>query len=467
MSLLREFRFECRGWYCATAALAFVSFLAFAGCTAVTQEEREETARTLVDTLKDETEAYFRDNPGPLSLTNALDLAVERTLKLTQRELESHLARVNRDVKFSAFLPNVELMYGRVLGSGVVDTPLFDVKSSGFSMQNMAMLVTQPVFTPVAWIMFAESSYGVRISDLVRDRARQLLVVQVATCFYKAAVAERTVKTYELQLESGRELTNRVTRLVAEGYALPGDRVRAEARMAADELGLLQARNAWQKARGELADVLKFWPLADFGVDGDSILSLPRLEDKPVEEWVWEGLMNRKDLQAGDETVALRKAQVIEALAGFLPNVVLGGGGANVTLEEISVRGWAGALTGVWSVFEGFRTVQQYRAARAKREAEFKLNEDRKMAVIVSVADCWRNWREAKERVATTEKLREAATLDHREAEKRYDDGQETLSKVLDKLTVRDEAEVKFANAAYAEALSALMLKLAVGGEIK
>ena len=106
----------------------------------------------------------------------------------------------------------------------VDDLPyLGDLKESRLHVRAGSLVVAQPVFTPVAWVMFAESQYGVRIKDIVRERAGQLLDVQVAALFYQTAVAARRVETAERQLESARALTNRVTRLASEGYATPAD----------------------------------------------------------------------------------------------------------------------------------------------------------------------------------------------------------------------------------------------------
>lgn len=447
------------------------------GC-ATTPEDRARHAAAFRDDLQAETRAYFATNDAPLTLAQAIDLARTRSLKLTQRELEVQLAKVDRATAFSAFLPNVELAYGRTLMSGrATHLPmgLGALRTSGADFESAGLVISQPVFTPVAWTLFAESLYGVRIKDFVRARAQQLLDVQVAVCFYKAAVTARMVTAYELQLKSGEALTNRVTRLASEGYALAAERARAEARVAQDAYGLLQAQHARTKARQKLADILRFWPLAEFEVDGESILSAVAAvaasgggaaSETPLEELVWTALVNRKDLRAADETLALRKAQVIEALAGFLPNVIAGGGGASLTLEDVALRGWAGSLAGVWSVFGGFRTVQQYRAARATRAAEFRLNEDRMLAVVLSVADCWRSLQEAQVRATVAAKGAEAATLDHAEAVRRFDDGRETLSTVLDKVAVRDEAEVNLVSARYAAALSAIMLRQAVGLDV-
>lgn len=453
-----------------------------AGC-ATTPEDRARVSDEFSARLKSETAEYLAGNPGPLSLTNALALARERTLRLTRQELEAELSRVTRATAFSVFLPKVETAYGRAWANGDATFSSLPLARDGNGWgDTAAMLVTQPVFAPVAWTMFVETTYGVRIADLVRDRARELLDVQVAACFYKAAIADRMVETYRLQLESGLALTNRIARLASEGYARPAELARAEARLADDELGLLQARHQRDKARSDLCGILSLWPLAEFRLDGDSILGVQDLPWKFVEtngesrvvsrgelsrmdcaEFVWQGLLQRKDLYAGDETVNLRKAQVVEALAGFLPNIVLGGGGANMTIESLAAKGWFGGFAGTWAAFEGFRTVQAYRAARARRQAEFRLQEDRMLAVVTSVADAWRIWRETADRVKAARKLREATALDYADAEKRHEDGQETLNRVLDKLAEKDAAEVQAVSAEYAAALAEITLRQAMG----
>ena len=391
-----------------------------AGCMNPGAAYREEASHTFRTNLVAETERVLAEAGGVLTLSNALELAHARSLKLAQQDYEAKLARINRATAFSAFLPTVGLSGMGLAGGGKVDDLpyLGDLENSHLRVRSASLVVAQPVFTPVAWVMFAESQYGVRIKDIVRERAGQLLDVQVAALFYQTAVAERRVETAERQLESA------------------------------------------------LAGLLHLWPLVTFKVSGESLLALPPLPEKRVEEWVWDGLVSRKDLAAGDQTLELRKAQVIEALAGFLPNAVLGGGGLSGSIEDVAIRGWAGSLIGTWAVFEGFRTVQQYRAARAARETEFKLQEERMTAVVIAVADSWRQRRLVRQKATAARAWAEAARLDYEAAARRHEDGQETLSTVLDKLAVSEDADTKLAESAYGEAMSDILLRQAVGIDV-
>ena len=439
-----------------------------AGCKNPDAAYRESAAHAFETNLVAETARVLAETGGVLTFSNALELAHARSLKLAQQDFEAKLARINRATAFSAFLPTVGLSGMGVMGDGgVYDLPyLGDLEENRLRARAGSLVVAQPVFTPVAWVMFAESQYGVRIKDIVRERAVQLLDVQVAALFYKTAVAEHRVETAGRQLESALALTNRVTRLLSEGYATPADAARANARCVLAETSLASARDDAAAAREELAGLLHLWPLATFRVSGESLLALPPLPEKRIEEWVWEGLVSRKDLAAGDQTLELRKAQVIEALAGFLPNVVLGGGGAAGSIEDVAIRGWAGSLIGTWAIFEGFRTVQQYRAARAARETEFKLQEERMTAVVIAVADSWRQRRLVRQKAIAARAWAEAARLDHEAAARRHEDGNETLSSVLDKLAVSEDAETKLAESAYGETMSDILLRQAVGIDV-
>ena len=60
----------------------------------------------------------------------------------------------------------------------------------------------------------------------------------------------------------------------------------------------------------------------------------------------------------------------------------------------------------------------------------------------------------------------EAARLDYEAAARRHEDDNETLSSVLDKLAVSEDAETKLAESAYGEAMSDILLRQAVGIDV-
>ena len=80
-----------------------------AGCTNPDAAYREDASQTFRTNLVAETERVLAEAGGTLTLSNALELAHTRSLKLAQQDLETKLARINRATVFSAFLPTVGL----------------------------------------------------------------------------------------------------------------------------------------------------------------------------------------------------------------------------------------------------------------------------------------------------------------------------------------------------------------------
>ena len=87
-------------------------------------------------------------------------------------------------------------------------------------------------------------------------------------------------------------------------------------------------------------------------------------------------------------------------------------------------------------------------------------------AVVIAVADSWRQRRLVRQKATAARAWAEAARLDYEAAARRHEDGNETLSSVLDKLAVSEDAETKLAESAYGEAMADILLRQAVGIDV-
>lgn len=448
-------------------------------------EERVEAASAFRTNVLAETQAFFATNRAPLTLETGWRLARERTLKLTQQELALKVARIDRSMAFSAFLPQVEATFER---SGTDVPILYSALGQTFQLQSQyvgkeAVTLTQPIFTPGAWLLFVESKNAVRVQELVRARAGELLDVQVAALFYRTAVAESLLRTYERQREATQALTDRIDALARQGYALDAQRERAKARLLSDAYNVRLAKDNIALARAGLFEVLRFWPLKDAPVDGASMLDVLKrdwvltaedggeqhlargqAQSLTPEEWLWQTLVNRKELWAGDQTIVIRKTEVLRALAGFLPNVY-GGASANHTSEILQTprQFWGGSLSAALSLFNGFQTVNAYREAKARRAAEYQTQEDRALSLVTSTFEAYQNWSRAAEQCAVAVQVRKAAELDYETTRARFEQDQETLSEVLDKLALMESARVQASMTEYASALAEIVLRDAAG----
>ena len=459
--------------------------LVFAGCRTPGYEERSEDARRFRGALQEETRAYFATNSGPLTLADTMRLARVRTLKLTQVQLNRQLAQIQRATAFSAFLPQVEATFSRQATDVPINRSIgsMTVQMNDQYVNNASIALTQPIFTPNTWLLFTEAKKALRSQDLVRARAEELLDVQVASLFYQAAVSEEMLKTYERQREATRTLSEQIDALAQQGYALSAEQARAHARLATDSFRLKQANHAMTLTRAQLFEILNFWPLEDINVDGGSMTAVlardwvltdesgearrvarGQVSELTAEELLWQTLVNRKELWAGDQTIEIRKTEVFRALTGFLPNLY-GSVSANYTSEsmQLPTQYWAGGLSGVLSVFNGFQTVNAYREAKALRQAEYQTQEDRALTLLVSTFEAYQNWQLSFDHRNVETQVLQAAELDYQVAHARYQEGQETLSEVLDKLAVLESARVRSVAAEFACALAEIVLRDATG----
>ena len=461
---------------------------ALTGCAPGLRDRVEDAQAWQQDKLA-ETEAFFKTNSAPLTLRTCRTLARQRTLKLTQANLDAELARLRAVGAFSAFLPQVKATYQR---SGTTETPLTKIPVFGLSAQmqdkwttETALTVTQPVFMPNAWLLWVAARRGADLQKLVAERNAQMLDVQVAALFYQAATADRAVEAYDAQAEASAELQKQIAALEREGLCLRGERARVEAFHLSDLHNAQVARDNAFAAKANLLDLMSFHPLAEAAPDpdGDSLLHVKALPwalteadgslrpvsrqealAAPLEEWLWSALVNRRELWAQDMAITLRKVQALAALANFLPTLAVSGGKMHSSNSFLAPHNLTtGGIGGVVSLFDGLASISDYLAARKQQEAAYALREDAASALLVSVWQSWTQWRQARELKTVADAAKEAAELDYDETLARYRDDQETLSNLLDKFSAREQARISAVAAAYADALAEFVFRDAIG----
>lgn len=466
--------------------LVFSGFMT--GCAPGVQE-RLASAEAYASQKPEETAAWFATNSAPMTLRECRTLAHARTLKLTRARLNAELAHLQTTASFSAFLPQVEASYGR---SGTHKTLRTNLSSMGITAQmqdrwvtDAAITISQPLFAPNAWLLWVAAKRGEALQTLVSARNEEMLDVQLTTLFYRAAIAARTVEVYRAQVAASRSLKQQIDALYAEGLAVQGDVARIDAIVLSDQYNEGIARDNAFAAKADLLDLLNFYPLSP-GVpdpDGDSLLEIRTLpwartaDDgsllpcsreeamaTPLEEWLWAALVNRKEMWAGDLEITLHKVRALAALVNFLPTLSVSGGGAYSSNSYLTPDQYlTSGIGGVMSVFDGLQSIAEYRAARKEHEAAIALREDCAATLLISVWQAWTNLRQARERAIVAHAAAHATALDYDEVYARHQNGQETLSEVLDKYSARERARIDALSSGYAEALAEMVFRDAIG----
>lgn len=454
-----------------SAGLLFAAVLA--GCATDDAAKRVQSRDEVVVRRRRETAEFFATNTAPLTLDQAVDLARERTLHLTQASLDASLANIKKGMAFSAFLPRLDAKYMYAAADkDFVSEPILlgNSLTLGDSVETASLTLTQPIFTPNAWLMFFEARHLEQAQKYRLERARQLLDVQVTAQFYESAVADALIRSYESETNSTAVLERRVADLVAEGYATKPDLARVRTKAKNDRYELKKATDRAELARARLADILRFMPgepaLKADGASMMAVLEHPR--EITLEDALMESLTNRLDLFAADRITKVREIEIYRALTEWLPEIAVAGGGnyANQELLETS-QFWSGGLVGAMSLFKGFQSVNDYRKAKEEHKAAYELLENRMMAVVVSVIDAYRSRERAEEGAAVARSAVESAQMYYDSATDRFDEGRETFSHLMDKITALEKAKVRASSAEYARALTEIVFRNAIGENLK
>ena len=439
---------------------------------------RRDQTDSFRSSLQDDTARVLSHYTNALTVHDCIAIARERSLKLSAARLAERVARIDSHAAFSAFLPQVSYEFQSVnlsepalkkLGPDPVETQDQDVRTS-------TLRISQPIFAPNAWLMYASARRGADLQKIARQRTEQMLDVQVVGLFYQyAAIVDRLDSTRR-HLESATELLRESTALCNAGYLLEADRQK----VVTLESSRRQESSALDRqadlARARLLEALNLWPLADAQFDRHSVGSvepirkadepwtMDRIASQPVEDWIYEAMNSRLELFAGDRTIELRKTEILRAIALFLPNLY---GFANfyTTSDSYTVNDqyWGTGLQGTLSAFVGFRDVNAYRAARVQLKQAYVDREETAMAVMVQVVEARKNALDAAEQLTVARNAAEATRLTFESVKAQHEAGTASFSDYLAAMASQEAAQAGLSSAEYACSMALYVFRDVIG----
>lgn len=312
--------------------------------------------------------------------------------------------------------------------------------------------VEQPVFTGFRISNEVDAARARTQAAQAEGRARRSEVAYDARVaywtLYEARARETALAKTLSQLE--RRLTDIRNRREV-GRATETDVLRVKARRDQVRVQRLQAESEALSARRTLNDHMGR-PLDATIVLKDSVT----FGDRSLEEDVLVGRARerRPDLQALQQTLRAREAEVEAAQSAWYPHLVLTGGylygrpNEQLFPPEDRFRGtWEAGVQLSWRLSTGGGTDAATDRAEARRlQAQYEL-QDRRRAVIVQVKNQIQNVRQAREAVSAAETSLQSADEVTRSVRSRYEEGVTVLSDLLDAEQALREARARLAAA--------------------
>lgn len=406
---------------------------------------------------------------GPLSLQDALDIALRENLALRSKRFEADAAheetRATRAMTRPQISANTFLSSGdmaNMLGTppGSLPSNALRVPPKRFVDQNLTLMV--PLYTggklsnQVKALSKRETATNAEVSGVEADAA-----LMVKEAYYRAQLAGELVKVAEARRDASSELVT-VTRAQFEaGRSIQASLTRADAERADAERMLASTRNDQAKTLLELKRVMGVQLDSDITLS-DALTLSPPASDLTAD--LAEASRSRPEILAARARLESASAQVGAAKGSYLPQVY--GVAMADAFSPADMDKRVGGTLGIIVSFPLFdfgqhnAEIRQMDAMRRSSEAELK---DTELRVAMEV-------RQARLDLETAEanyRAAEAVTQSFKEAYDimvlRVENQRSILVEQLDALAALTQARANLAQALFDHSLAVAQLQRAIG----
>lgn len=414
--------------------------MVLAGCSNTKPKEPEERVAALAG------REYLEKYGKTISLDEAVEIAKERNLDLKVKSLEREIASLDRKIAFGNFLPSINVMggYTKLDDNIDLDVDVSELSSSmGGLLHGMGIPISIPssmnsrfvdksfytfgvsaqipIFVPSTWYLYSARKKGEKISGLVEEFAEKMLELQVMGEYYYILALQSERAALENELKSAKELENKVKISLKVEAVLPWEYEKAKAFVKMKEYALNENERDLKNAKMRFMRTLNLNPLEDIELENEIIFpeEIPSMED-----CIYSAVSGNEVLKIAETGKDITNDMKKIAVTNFLPKIILGGGYINNSNEILSDPDFLyGNVTGVLSIFNGFKNINEYKkAVRREKIGELKLEKEF-MTVVVETAKAYRNLEKAQEmrEIANLNFKGEKGHLHQKRAERKVD----------------------------------------------
>lgn len=457
----------------------FFSFLLI-GCSNNQEKKPEEKIATL--TGKD----YLKQYGSSISLEEAIQIARERNLDIKTKRLEREVASLDRKIAFGNFLPSINVMGGYTKLDNQVDIGM-DTSSLKNGLGNISVIggalgnlipntlstrlvdesfytygvgVQMPVFVPSTWFLYSARKKGEKISELAENLTDKMIQLQIMGEYFYILALQSERDYLVNQLNSAKEIEKKARISLKVQGILPWELDKAKTLVKARELSLNNNERDLKIAKMNLMKSLNLNPLDDIVIED---ISITQKEIPTLEDCIYEAISQNEILKISDTASGVSSDIKKIAISNFLPKVILGGGyieNNNDIFLDSSVG--FGNISGVLSIFNGFKNINEYKKA-VKRENISQMKVEKEfLTVIIETSRAYNNVEKARElcEIADLNYKAESGRIKQKSSEKKV--GMIGEDEYLSSLSSYDEAfsMKKKADFQYQMALGALSIAM-------
>lgn len=409
--------------------LFLISSLLIVGCSSTDKlKERED----IIKNKEEITQDILKENKV-ITLDEAIKLSVERNLDLKTKEIEAQIAKIDKQISFGNFLPNISLTYSRTLLSEKLRANALDtgLEGMGDKLKPLAPKLAQvlgpqavqglasamptsfgarmmdkdtalftvnaqlPIFVPSTWFLYSARSKGENISLLSKDLTEKMIKLKTIAQYYYILALESEENHLKSEVTLTEKLENNAKLALETGSILPWEAQRVEVFHEMKELGLKQNKRELQIARIGLLNTLDLYPFTEISLVRPDMNNMP---EYTLDEAIYEALRASDLISIREEVEGVNKDLTKIAISNFLPQIVLTGGYISTDASVLANNNFfMGTIGGLFSIFNGFKNVNQYRKAREAQKIAYIKKEQEITRVIFETVNAYNQLNTSKE----------------------------------------------------------------------
>ena len=396
-----------------------------------------------------------------MSIANKQLKAVQEGVRASYGNILPYISFRTNATKFTQGPTDISMAYGGF----VIDTTS---STSRMNQYNTGVTYSQNLFDGGKWwnsIKLAKNTYKGAVVD--RDRARQLMIVNVTEKFYNVLKAQELLKVYSKSLENSQEQLKKTKELHRIGQVAKKDLFKAQVREGNDRLNVIQQKSMLKSAISDLNIAMGLAPNEPLEVYEKAYQKPESIDPETAERRAFENNLELNSLTAQKQSAFLNykiaKGDRYPTLSSSF-SYSRGGSELSRTYSELD-KWWNTSLNLNLSypLFDGFRRKTNIQQKLLNYKIYNDQIEKKKMDIQNLVQNLLLALETYKEMIEINELNIQSAQEDLRLAQEMYRLNSATLLEVLDAQVELTRARGNLVTTKYDAKIAEVQLALVMG----
>jgi len=399
-----------------------------------------------------------------LDLQDCIGLAMEHSLESKSADIQQRLARLDKSIAFSNFLPAVSLNAQKLYWDPQPQVKFGGV--NGFAMHDkkvreLSFNVQMPVFHPAAWFLYGMKKRAYEMADFAHAHTRQALAFQVTAQYFQCLALEQTGRVIGHQLKAVQTLAAELSAQAQEGLIHDWQAQQGSVSVLAKQTEFRRWERSLAQAKADLMVLMGLHPAQTIQLKQGIPLNAPQ---RDVDELITEALLCHPSLAIADQQLAVEKEKIKAAVANFLPNLtgIVQWQNTSDSMQLISDY-WLGGFSAALTVFNGFKNVNQYKMAKALHQEAALQREQATLALMIQVYRAFDQVNTAQDEMALARDMQSVAAAQLAQARQQHAQGFLRPSELLQRISQLEEAQLQCLQADFYHQTSIALLHNVTG----